>query len=103
MYRILARWGRTGGHGGNGGQGGVGGDGGSAGISGSAKGGAILSTTPITLNGQRVSASGAAVGFEANVVTVGAFCSGLAAYCEQRTGTGVCHRPGQRTALLHHP
>jgi hypothetical protein len=27
---------------------------------------------------------------------------GLAAYYEQRTGTGVRDRPGQRTALLQH-
>jgi hypothetical protein len=27
---------------------------------------------------------------------------GLAAYCEQRAGTGVCDRPGQGTALLQH-
>ena len=27
---------------------------------------------------------------------------GLAAYREQRTGTGVCDRPGQRPTLLQH-
>jgi hypothetical protein len=27
---------------------------------------------------------------------------GLAAYCEQRTGTGVCDRPGKRATLLQH-